>query len=164
MQHPHLAAPSQDGSTSYFNVFLRVADSGYLDPEPWLRTFLGVASVSLHAVTHHVYPGVDANNFNDPAVLDTVLQDIAQKTCGVSVGLCEPVGAFAWNAAGEKLAFMLGTGALWFAFVVYVVERKARRLAAKGGQGGARVELLRVDETGLIIAEELTPALLKGQR
>ena len=30
----------------------------------------------LHAATHHVYPGVDRATYNDPAQLDTVLEDI----------------------------------------------------------------------------------------
>ena len=58
-------------------------DSGYLNPQPWLNGTLGPgadgapgAGPLLHAVTHHVYPGVDRAHYNDPAVLDTVLEDI----------------------------------------------------------------------------------------
>jgi len=52
-------------------------DTGYLNPKTWLPGVLKVVGPKLHAVTHHVYPGVDAKNFNQASVLDRVLDDIS---------------------------------------------------------------------------------------
>eukprot|EP00041_Stephanoeca_diplocostata_P013955 m.249823 g.249823 ORF g.249823 m.249823 type:complete len:191 (-) comp19529_c0_seq2:954-1526(-) len=51
-------------------------DSGYLKPQQWLEGFLEHAGGLVHAVTHHVYPGVTLNNWNQSSTLDRVLSDI----------------------------------------------------------------------------------------
>merc|ERR1719495_2207879 len=50
-------------------------DSGYLHPQEWLKGFLGGAGDLVHAVTHHVYIGVDRTNYNDPEKLDSILKN-----------------------------------------------------------------------------------------
>ena len=51
--------------------------SGYYKPEYWLnRTLSSQIGPKLYAVTHHVYPGINRHNYNDPSVLDRVLGDI----------------------------------------------------------------------------------------
>ena len=47
-------------------------DSGYKDWKQWLSTYLPIASKQpgvLHAVTHHVYPGIGRTSYNSPQVL-----------------------------------------------------------------------------------------------
>ena len=53
-------------------------DTGYHDAPNWLnQTLANVAESStpnlLHAVTHHVYPGIKRNNYNDPERLNQIL-------------------------------------------------------------------------------------------
>lgn len=43
----------------------------------WLETFLEKNTVDLHAVTHHVYPGITLDNWNQSSVLDRPLSDIS---------------------------------------------------------------------------------------
>ena len=51
-------------------------DTGYYNASSWLNATLSGISRKLHAVTHHVYPGISRKNFNSPSALDRVLNDI----------------------------------------------------------------------------------------
>jgi hypothetical protein len=48
-------------------------DTGYHNAQAWLNATLSSAGATLHAVTHHVYPGVHRDNFNLPSTLDRVV-------------------------------------------------------------------------------------------
>ena len=53
-------------------------DTGYHDAPNWLNQTLANVAESptpnlLHAVTHHVYPGIKRNNYNDPERLNQIL-------------------------------------------------------------------------------------------
>ena len=50
-------------------------DTGYFKPDYWLDNILPDIGPKLHAVTHHVYLGINRNNYNNPSVLDRVLND-----------------------------------------------------------------------------------------
>jgi len=53
-------------------------DTGYYNASSWLPAVLeeiGSLPIDLHAVTHHVYPGITPSNFNDPTILDSFLED-----------------------------------------------------------------------------------------
>jgi len=51
-------------------------DTGYLDAKDWLEQFLQENTVDLHAVTHHVYPGITLENWNQSSVLNRPLSDM----------------------------------------------------------------------------------------
>jgi hypothetical protein len=56
-------------------------DTGGRYPETWLRALLPLLPAgTLHAVTHHVYPGAQRGNFNTPQLLDSTLPEIAWYT------------------------------------------------------------------------------------
>lgn len=86
----NLSATSQGGMTVKWwslvrpympNVRLIGPDSGGYNPLQWLNDFLpAVTSVPLHAVTHHVYNGVNRQTFNSVEQLDNSLAEIAWYT------------------------------------------------------------------------------------
>jgi hypothetical protein len=52
-------------------------DTGCRDWQAWLQALLPLARPGLlHAVTHHVYLGMERRNFNDPDLLDSSLPEI----------------------------------------------------------------------------------------
>ena len=55
-------------------------DTGYRDWQKWIEKYLAILGVAkpglLHAVTHHVYPGVGRTSFNRPQVLDSSRNEI----------------------------------------------------------------------------------------
>jgi len=56
-------------------------DTGGRDPLPWLQDYLPrVKDAGIHAVTHHVYPGVSRENYNSSAFLDRTLPEISWYT------------------------------------------------------------------------------------
>ena len=56
-------------------------DTGGRDPLPWLRAYLPTqAGAMLHAVTHHVYPGVSRSSYNAPEKLDGTADEISWYT------------------------------------------------------------------------------------
>lgn len=57
--------------------FLIGPDTGYYDAPHWLNETLASIGSKLHAVTHHVYPGITRRNFMDPQALNRVLNDIS---------------------------------------------------------------------------------------
>ncbi len=68
---------SSSSSSSLPTPVLVGPDSGYLNPQAWLEGFLASRAVSspsspfpLQAVTHHVYTGVEQQNYNSPQRLD----------------------------------------------------------------------------------------------
>ena len=107
-------------------------DSGYLNPQDWLTAYLDAVaafdppmSQPLHAVTHHVYPGVTALTYNDPSVLDRVQTDIAwysaiiaahaPKTAQMWAGEDGPTGGGDDGTCGANTACGTYATTLWYA-------------------------------------------------
>ena len=99
-------------------------DSGGYDPLQWLQVFLPAVTAPLHAVTHHVYNGVDRHTFNSPSQLDNSLPEIAWYT-NVSTKLAPnseywagengPTGGGNDGTCGSDTVCGLFASTLWYA-------------------------------------------------
>ena len=130
----NLTAASQAAALSEFAALLRTAapgarlvgpDSGYRDAEAWLRALLPLLPAgTLHAVTHHVYPGASRSNFNTAAQLDSTLPEIAWYTAlaaelapGAQIWAGEdgPIGGGNDGTCGADSVCGTFASALWYA-------------------------------------------------
>ena len=100
-------------------------DTGGRDPEPWLRALLPLLPAgTLHAVTHHVYPGARRGNFNTPQLLDSTLPEIAwytdvvtslAPTAQIWAGENGPIGGGDDGTCGAASVCGTFASAIWYA-------------------------------------------------
>jgi hypothetical protein len=63
------------------NALIIGPDTGYLDALQWLQGYLPLLNPgTVHAITHHVYNGLQRKNYNSPAQFDSPLPEIAWYT------------------------------------------------------------------------------------
>uniref|UniRef100_A0A7S3YZQ8 Beta-glucuronidase C-terminal domain-containing protein n=2 Tax=Lotharella globosa TaxID=91324 RepID=A0A7S3YZQ8_9EUKA len=131
-------------------------DSGYYSPQPWLKGFLGNLSshLSLYAVTHHVYPGVDTTNYNLPSTLDRIHDDIGwyppiidslMPSSQVWAGENGPTGGGSDGTCGDNSACGTYATTLWYADELGLRARSGFSQHQRQDLLGGRYGLLGID-------------------
>jgi hypothetical protein len=101
-------------------------DTGYKGWQQWLRTYLPLAAAkgTLHAVTHHIYPGISRSSFNSPQALDAAhgeivwyVNTIHSLAPGAQVWAGEdgPIGGGNSGTCGINSVCTTYASALWYA-------------------------------------------------
>ena len=119
-----LHALSKMVQTTQLGAMLVGPDTGYRQAQDWLTDYLPRAAPQLHAVTHHVYPGISRRSFNHPQELDRTLPEITWYTkltkqfapkAQVWAGEDGPVGGGNDGTCGSSSVCATFASALWYA-------------------------------------------------